>query len=529
MRLIRILLVIVAACGFVRAQAQPPADTGTLFGDVADVTGAPIYTAHVLAHSAADNSDKVIPVDQLGRFSLALPPGDYDVFVSAQGFRPFSGHFSIVPGKPTRVEVRLAVGTYSGPEVVPERPAAPQERPHDFSESDTNKPPQPATAPAAVSEQNVAPAAKPAEQKPAAPAPKQAATPTAPSMTPREREARDIAVRFAPVWHQRMAGGEAEHRFELPTVFDFDGDWVGNNNWAHAADPQYKIWAFVYYSVIESEDYYFLHYACYHPRDWSLVQGSYDSTLDVIQEKYKEIMNKGTRDQVEFNHENDLEGVLVVVDKWGQSGPEVAAAETVAHNHLLRALTAYSSLEVPSSTQRQVLPLEKGHPVFYIESQKHGIHPSAGEQSEDNGPIVVLRYGSSTELTQIQNGQATYDLVPIKKTLYQHAQETHEPNLTYGTVVDFGERFCDVPGSKHPDCAIGAIGGALRGDVARPNAAVAPWVWYDLDDKELPPGSWFFDPASILVRHFGQQGGEKYLYNPYLGIDVGGPEAAASK
>ncbi len=529
MRLIRILLVIVAACGLVRAQTQPSAETGTLFGDVADPTGAPIYTAHVLLHSTVDGSDKVVPVDQLGRFSVAVAAGDYDVFVSAQGFAPYSGHFPVVAGKPTRVEVRMKVG--SGRLIYPE-PAKPEERPRDFSESESNKTPQPATtpqAPAPAPDQNVAPAAKPVEQKPAASAPRPAATPPAPSMTQREKEARDIAIRFAPVFHQRMAGSDAEHRFELPTVFDFDGDWVGNNNWAHAADPQYKIWAFVYYSLIESEDYYFLHYACYHPRDWSLVQGSYDGALDAIQEKYKEIMNKGTRDQVEFNHENDLEGVLVVVDKWGQSGPEVVAAETVAHNHLLRALTAYSGLEVPSSTQRKVLPLENGHPVFYIESQKHGIHPYAGEQSEANGPIVVLHYGSSTELTQIQDGQATYDLVPIKKTFYQHAQEAHEPNLTYGTVVDFGERFCDVPGAKRPDCAIGAIGGALRGDFARPNAAVAPWVWFDLDDKALPPGSWFFDPASILVRHFGQPVGEKYLYNPYLGIDVGGPEAATTK
>ena len=423
-------------------------------------------------------------------------------------------------------------------------------RPTDFNENDA------AAAPAAPQpSQTPAPSAKPAIREysedeaapqqvaPAAPAPAKQPTPQAqpvtqaaaqaasapPPLSAREGEARDIAIRFAPVWHQRMAGSDAEHRYELCTVFDFDGDWIGNNNWAHAADPQYKIWAFVYYSVIESDDYYFLHYACYHPRDWSLVQGSYDGTLDVLQEKYNEIMNKDVRKEVEFNHENDLEGVLVLVDKWGQSGPEVVAAETVAHNHLLRAVTAYSDLNVPASTPRQVLPLENGHPVFYIESQKHGIHPYHGEQPQADGPIVVLRYGPSTELTRIQNGQATYELVPVKKTFYQHAQEAHEPNLTYGTVVDFGDRFCQVAGATRPACAIGAIGGALRGDYARPNAAVAPWVWFDLDDKGLPPGSWFFDPASILVRHFGQPGGEKYLYNPYLGIDVGGPEAAAAK
>ncbi len=546
MRHTRLLLLIALACGIVHAQGPPSTETGTLFGDVADPSGAPIYTAHVLLHSGVDGSDKAVTVDQLGRFSVSVPPGGYDVFVSAQGFAPFSGHFVVAADKPTRVEARLKVATYSGPEVLPsQQPAKSQDRPRDFNEQDADKaapPPAAAQAPAAqpapkVREFNedgatapqVAPAAPPEQPaKQAAPAAQASAAPP-PALSLREKEARDIAIRFAPVFYQRMAGTEAEHRYELCTVFDFDGDWIGNNNWQHAADPQYPIWAFVYYSVSETEDHYYIHYACYHPRDWSLVQGSYDSALDVLQDKYRQIMGKGVRDEVEFNHENDLEGVLVVVDKWGDTGPEAVAAETVAHNHLLRAVTADSDLQVPASAKPQVLPLENGHPVFYIESQKHGIHPYGGEKSESNQPIVVLRYGPSTELTQIKDGQATYDLVPIKKTFYQHAQEAHEPNLTYGTVVDFGDRFCDVAGAKRPACAIGTIGGALRGDYARPNAAVAPWVWFDLDDKGLPAGSWFFDPASILVRHFGQSGGEKYLYNPYLGIDLGGPEDAASK
>jgi len=549
MRLIRVLLVLLFFSGFV--QAQNPGsnqESGTLFGDVADPTGAPIESAHVLLHSTDDGSDRAVPVDSLGRFSVSTRPGGYDVFVSAQGFTPFSGHFSVMAGKATRVEARLKVGSYSGPEVTPEPVPRSQTRPQEFNEDDVGSAPPPAQtaappeAPAGASkirefneedmgkpQQQEAPAALPSQAVAAQPLTGAQTSSAPPPLSPREREARDIAVRFAPVFYQRMAGTEAEHRYELCTVFDFDGDWVGNNNWEHAADPKYKIWSFIYYSVIETEDHYYLHYACYHPRDWSLVQGSYDSTLDVLQDQYRRIMGKGVRDEVEFNHENDLEGVMVVVDKWGESGPEVVAAETVAHNHLLRALTAYSDLEMPPGAARQVLRLENGHPQFYIESQKHGIHPYNGEQSAANEPIVILHYGKATELSQIQDGKATYELVPIKKTFYQHAQDAHAPNTTYGTVVDFGDRFCAVPGATRPACAIGAIGGALRGDYARPNAAVAPWVWFDLDDKSLPAGSWFFDPASILVRHFGQEGGEKYLYNEYLGINVGGPEAAASK
>jgi hypothetical protein len=147
-----------------------------------------------------------------------------------------------------------------------------------------------------------APAAQPqAEQKPAekkirdysdAPAPvaPEPAKPAAPAAKPlpaqlsaREAEMRAVAERFAPVLHHRMAGNADQHRFDWPTSFDFDKDWVGNNNWEHAADPQFKLWCYVYYSVIESEDHYFIHYALFHPRYWSVVEPSYSGVLDTLQ------------------------------------------------------------------------------------------------------------------------------------------------------------------------------------------------------------------------------------------------------
>ncbi len=526
MRHLCILLLAVLACCLARAQAPPatPAGLGILFGDVADsAQGAPIPSAYVLAHSEG-GPNHVLALDQLGRFDASLPAGSYDVFISADGFKPFSTRVSVIAGKPTRLEARLdaskqimqpSAAPSSSPQQPATQPAKPAPSVREYNEEE------PAVEPAAP-----APPA-PATQTPAAQPAPTAAAPAPP--TPRELEARDIAIRFAPVWHQRMAGGDAEHRFDLCTVFDFDGDWIGNNNWTHAADPKYKIWAFVYYSVIETEDHYYLHYACYHPRDWSAAPGTSGGVLGAIQQEYEQIVNKGAPSEAGTDQENDLAGVLLIVDKWGDSGPAVAAAEIFAHDHLLRAVVAGSGLQVPASDKQEALQLEDGHPAFYIESQKHGIRPFGGEQSDKTGSIVVLRFGKTTELSQMQNGQATYDLVSIRKTFYQHALEAREPNDTYGTVVDLGDRFCAVPGAAKPDCSIGAIGAALRGDLGRSDAALAPWVWFDRDDTDMPTGSWFFDPAGILVRHFGQQGAEKYLYNPYLGIDLGGPEAATAQ
>ncbi len=359
--------------------------------------------------------------------------------------------------------------------------------------------------------------------------PTSAAESAAPGMTAREKELREIAERFAPVFHQRLAGTNAEHRFDYPTNFDFDGDWVGNNNWQNAGDEKYKLWSFVYYSVIEGEDHYFIHYAVFHPRDWSVVEQAYTSILDRLQDKYKEIIGDKTRKEVEFNHENDLEGVLVIVDKWVPGGPAVIAAETVAHNHLLRWVTPEGDhLRITSGLPRRRLRLEDGRPVLYIESQKHGIHALQDEKPTEREPILVLRFGKAMEFSQVQGFETTYELASIYKTWWKHGRETREPNSTFGTVVDFNDGFCQVAGARRPACELGKVGGAIRGDYARPNASNAPWNWIDLDDKELMPGAWFFDPALILRRHFGQfDSAEKYLYNPYLGIGIDEPAAAA--
>ncbi len=349
----------------------------------------------------------------------------------------------------------------------------------------------------------------------------------APELTgdlPREVEMLQMVRQFAPVIYHRVAGTIDEHRFDFPTNFDFDGDWVGNNNWKNAADSKFKLRSYVYYSVLESGRYYFLHYALYHPRDWSLVQKDYSDILTSIQQKYKDILTGGVRREIEFNHENDLEGVLEIVDKNAVGGPAVIAIETVAHDYMVRAVAPEATrLIITSGKARQELTLEKGHPVLYVESQKHGIHPWDGQVSLPDDPLIVFRVGEPVEYSAHTPATATYGLLPIYRTFWQHALQTREPNMTFGTVSDFADRFCALAGARRPACEMGSIGGHFRGDVMRPNSAAAPWDWIDKDDPRLPRGAWFFDPIYVLKLHFGQfDFQDTYLYNPYVGI-VGAP------
>lgn len=391
------------------------------------------------------------------------------------------------------------------PAAAPAAPAAPQAKPiRDYSEA-------PATA------------TTPQPGKPAAAAPAaDKSRPTPAQLSAREAEMRAVAERFAPILHHRMAGTPAQHRFDWPTNFDFDRDWLGANNWEHAGDSRFKLWSFVYYSVIESEDHYFIHYALFHPRDWSLAEPQYSGVLDAIQEQYKEILGQKTREEVEFNHENDLEGALVIVDKWAEGGPRVVALETVAHNHLLRALAGdVAYLRATNAEEPLPLSTHDGHPVLYVESQKHGIHPLTSERSQPDDPIVVFRYGKAVEFAQAEGlAETTYELVSLPKTLWVQARKATEPNDTFASTVDFGGRFCQVEGAQRPACELAPIGEAFRGAYGRPNSAKAPWGWVDNNDPQLAPGAWFFDPIVILKRHFGLfDTRERYLYNPYLGID----------
>jgi len=357
------------------------------------------------------------------------------------------------------------------------------------------------------------------EPSPAAtPAPANASAPA--SLSTKESEMRAIAERFAPILYQRTAGTADQRRFDYPTIFDFDGDWIGNNNWENAADPKLKIWSYVYYSVIESDNYYFLHYAFYHPRDWSTVQDRYDGVLDQLQVKYKDMVGEGMRKEAEFNHENDLEGVLIIVEKHADGGPQPVAIETIAHGHRPRALIENTDLAVTTG-KPELMRVEDGHTLLYIESQKHGVHAYNGEQSTSDEPIIRMQYGKATEWNSVKDGEATYELVPIYKTFWKHARETHERSTTFGTVIDFGSTFCDVANSRHPDCEIGSVGAALRGDHLRPDSALTPWAWGDSEDPTFPAGAWFFDPLLVVERHFDRpEVRNSYLYNPYLGIGV---------
>jgi hypothetical protein len=96
------------------------ADLATLSGTVVDPMGGVIPNGRVIVHwdsagleCVKDNigvkDDKIVTTDATGRFSLELPPGVYDVFVTAAGFSPHCEKLTIKPGEVDPYSVHLRV------------------------------------------------------------------------------------------------------------------------------------------------------------------------------------------------------------------------------------------------------------------------------------------------------------------------------------------------------------------------------------------------------------------------------------
>jgi hypothetical protein len=55
--------------------------------------------------------DKTLRPDQRGAYTIDLPPGTYDVFVTAPGFQPTCEKISIVKGQTAEYDVELKVSS----------------------------------------------------------------------------------------------------------------------------------------------------------------------------------------------------------------------------------------------------------------------------------------------------------------------------------------------------------------------------------------------------------------------------------
>jgi hypothetical protein len=334
-----------------------------------------------------------------------------------------------------------------------------------------------------------------------------------------EAQARAIAARFAPVFYQGLGD---DPRQDLLTNFDFDGDWRGDNNWAHAADMRFPLKAYVYYAVSETATHYFIHYAVFHPRDYKGGEGG-RLLSDIITEGVKRggrYDPTGLSAEATVAHENDMEGCLVVVAKQGNdfARARVVYVETLAHNRFLKYTVA------ATEGSDNVVTLDGQRPRLYIEPKGHGIaaYVERVEQQRPRGGLLRYEYAGRAAAPAPGAETANYELLPLLTTLWPRAKQG--VGATYGLVTDYGQLTVNVvqaSGQAQPRAfKLGSLGSAFLGLAGGRNMARPPWGWFDLKERDAVAGEWFFDPAAVVKRHFKptDEFSVAYVWQPFLGI-----------
>ncbi|HDN79681.1 MAG TPA: hypothetical protein ENG33_04360 [Chloroflexi bacterium] len=286
----------------------------------------------------------------------------------------------------------------------------------------------------------------------------------------------ELAYYYAPVIYQGAASDQ-----DYITAVDFDGDWIGNNNWEN--QPIGDLSAYVYYSVVETETHWFIFYSLFHPRDY---------TAEHCEK------SRGC-------HENDMESIQLAVFKDGSRYGRLQAMETLAHGDIYL-YTADPTVKAGYLRIFGPVQFEGEHPIIYVEPYGHGIH---GHPIALGPWKVVYRVGEEAQIPEdVNDSHVTYRLISIYETLWAHRDEVGQ-----GRAFD---RLFNYRGSNLP--------ATLDGDNYKSDRANTPWGYSQAIGKVLRRGDWFLDPARAFAYHATFEGefSTRYLYNPYL-ADLGLP------
>jgi hypothetical protein len=244
---------------------------------------------------------------------------------------------------------------------------------------------------------------------------------------------------------------------------NFDGDWVATNNWDNLAT--HSIQPTLYYYVAATSTHYFITYGYFHPRDWTQL-----SFFHFAQ------------------HENDLEGIMLVIEKNDSKWGELLLGYSIFHLSIKRNIypEAIHSLQTSSRRFKQGV-IESEHPVSYQQPRGHGIKL---DPTFFKPKLRYCRYIPENNLSTTSQDQ-TYRLVNL---------------------LDKNELIDQV---KNEDLfnADGTIKGS-HGEGANP-----PWLWKDYKDKKAHPDlQLFVDPAQYVLIDclFSGPYSTDYIYHPFL-------------
>ena len=286
---------------------------------------------------------------------------------------------------------------------------------------------------------------------------------------------RPIHEHWAPVLMQ-----SASTDADFITAADYDGDWIGNNNWQNFDKFPKK--AVLYYDVKETATHWFIFYTVFHPRDYVEDPACPRSC-----------------------HENDAESIQLTVRKDGSPHGRLEIMQTLAHG----GITMYTNDPAVQGGAMEIsgpITLTNGHPTAYIEEYGHGIYGTTHE-SLSATPVLtqIVSYvpkGKAEEPEGIPDKAVGYALVSIYDTFWQHRD-----CMGQGKCFDapFEYRGAVLPAQ-------------IDGDDYGTDSANTPWGYNQATGGDIVRGDWFFDPAAAVLYHAGplDDFSLEYVSNPYL-------------
>lgn len=292
----------------------------------------------------------------------------------------------------------------------------------------------------------------------------------------------ELALRYAPIHHQDVhtRGAHAlSGAADYLTAVDFDGDNDAGNNWDNAGDPRFALSAHAYFSVVETPSHWFITYDFFHPRDWS-------STF------------------FETEHENDSEGVLLVVARDGSRFGALRAAVTVVHSDFysfVPATSRWASGREDVDGKLALAPFAgELHPITAQQAETHALKAWPYYRIRQQG---VVYYPSLTE-AEVPKG-------PDDRHVMYRLHDMLEPGGLWARRDDrrLFSRFGAFAGNRSGGCGQGAIWCAR-------DAARASWAWNDHDDRS-PTGAMARDPAQLARAYFNthEPVSGSYSFNPF--------------
>lgn len=286
-----------------------------------------------------------------------------------------------------------------------------------------------------------------------------------------------LAEHWAPVFYQDTDTTDASA--DEIAAFNFDGtnNWAGNDNWDN--EPLFSHRAYVYYYIMETTGHYYLGYMAFHPRDWA---------------------ESGERE-----HENDMEGALLMIKKTSSTKGSFVAAHTMAHWNFFPYVPSGSGVSAKSTHPHgpaQTVGFWGVHVELGIEARGHGMYRKEAVYTTDFNGHGIIYY------------PATFGQVPLS---------SNDRDVKYGllSIDPLWDRRFDYGGSN-PYQSYGIFNGDTSGscgdflipcdiDQARP-----PWGMYD-EDESGTVGIWWTDPAQYYKDHMNGLGtvSTTYVYKSY--------------